>query len=553
MEADKLVAYGYKYGEKKLDSISFSPCEFTITATGAKLESLRDRPVAVSLGFMQRGVCLPHPSLTDPVTTQAGVLKRFLRATPNPLERGPISLEGLKKYVRNWVKRLTPIDASYDMSVENWLSQTNYPESRKAELREKWDRCGGVLSPKHYKVKSFVKDEFYPEFKHARAINSRSDEFKCAFGPWIKAMEHIVYQQPDFIKHVPVAERPGYIESRLYVPGAKYFWADFTAFESHFKREVFEEIEFVLYRHLASKHPMRSKLWPLLDVLSGVNFCSFKHFVVKCEARRMSGEMNTSLGNGFVNLMLINYLFSVYGENNVTVVEGDDSNTRFMRNCPTVEDFAKLGFTVKCGVTDHLEHMSFCGLVYDREDKINIPDPYKALAGLGWARSSYCRFKRSKLLALLRVKALSYAHQYPGAPVVQELAHAALRCTRGYDAVSFFKRDRHMNMWERDRVAEFIGNRVPYVETPMATRHLCEKVYGMTVHEQIKVETILKGINNMGEFDVGVEFPKAWNQYYEEYTHVASDRDMDYPVRPVYTYPGFELEFEPVVRDYRAR
>lgn len=550
----RVVAYGYRYGQKMMDPIVFRPSEFSLLATGAKVDPLKERPVAISLGFAQEGVCLPHPSLSDPVTTQAGVLKRFLRATPEPVKSGAISMDGLIKYAQQWVKRLTPISPDYDMSVEKWLSMTNYPEARKKELQEKWDKCEGILREKHYRVKSFVKDEFYPEYKHARAINSRTDEFKCAFGPWIKAMEQIVYHQPDFIKHVPVAERPAYIEGRLSAFGAKYFWADFTAFESHFKPEILETLEFILYRHLASKHPERSKLWPLLDVIKGENMCLFKHFNVRVRGRRMSGEMNTSLGNGFVNLMLIGYLFSCYGENAVSVVEGDDSNTRFFDHCPTIEDFAKLGFTVKCGVTEHLEHMSFCGLVYDRGDKINIPDPLKAVATLGWARSSYCRFKKSKLAALLRVKALSYAHQYPGAPIVQELAHAALRCTRGYDHKAFLKRDVHMNLWERDRLVEFIDKEVPYVETPMATRRLCEQVYGVTVHEQLRVEEYLRGLKTLDSFDTHLNFPAQWREYHEEFTRVVvGTKDLDYPEIPAYKHKGFKIEFEPVVSDYRSR
>lgn len=521
--------------------------------TGAKYDPAIRRPVAVRLPFGPDDVCLPHPCLSDPQTTQAGVLKRFLRPTPKPVERGPISLSGLIRYAKKWVKRLKPLDNDADLSVEHWLSKTSYPQFRKDELLRKWDDCNRTLKRKHFSVKSFVKDEFYPEYKHARAINSRTDQFKCAFGPWIRAIEEIVYDQPEFIKHIPVIDRPKYIEERLGAEGAKYFWADFTAFESHFKPEILERIEFILYRYMAQHHPRRHELEKLLSVISGHNVCSFKHFTVECEGRRMSGEMNTSLGNGFVNLMLINYLFECYNEKNVTVVEGDDSNTRFFHHCPTTEDFAALGFTVKCGVVNKLEEMSFCGLVYTVEDRINVPDPYKAVAAFNWARSAYWKDRNSRLITLLRVKALSYAHQYPGAPVVQEMAHSALRLTRSYDAKSFVARDRHMDDWTRSRFLSF-PKVVPYVPTPMSTRMLCERIYGMTIEEQLRVENEFKQTTTLKPHHSTMEFPVLWKEYYARYSANIRDFKMaEVPCFPPTLAVGFEAEFVPIIADYRNR
>lgn len=496
---------------------------------------------------------MPHPEMSDPTTTQAGILKRFLREPPVPVKRGHISLEGLKMFARRWVKRLTPLSSETDLTFETWLQDTSYPEWRKADLRRKWENCGGILKKKHFLVKSFVKDEFYPEFKHARVINSRSDEFKCAFGPWIKAIENIVYQCPEFIKHIPVRDRPAYIESRLRMIGAKYFWADFTAFESHFTPEILKEIEFILYEHMASKHPRWREFKKMLNVIAGSNHCVFKYFTLDCKGRRMSGEMNTSLGNGFVNLMLISYLFECYGEEISTVVEGDDSNTRFVKNHPTVEDFAKLGFTVKCGVVENMEEMSFCGLVYDLNDKINVPDPYRALASFAWARSAYWRDRPNRLKTLLRVKALSYAHQYPGAPVVSAMAQAALFYTRSHDAAAFVEKDRHMGQWDRERFKSF-PKQVPIVETPMSTRLLCERVYGMTVEEQLNIEASFKRSGSLGLFDVDVSFPSQWKDYYDRYaTRIYGTNGAERPYFPRNIHKEFKFEFPPLFCDNRTK
>lgn len=39
-------------------------------------------------------------------------------------------------------------------------------------------------------------------------INSRSDAFKAFSGPFFKAIEKVVYEMPEFIKHTPVPDRP---------------------------------------------------------------------------------------------------------------------------------------------------------------------------------------------------------------------------------------------------------------------------------------------------------------------------------------------------------
>lgn len=508
-------------------------------------------PVSVSLGCPVQGLALPHCNPSDPITLEAGVLKRFARTPPQPdrcTDVNSISFENFVKFVQRKVPEMfTPLPATADTSFETWLAKTPYPDFRKKELTHVWNQKNRTLRPKDFLVKSFMKDESYTEYKHARIINPRSDAFKCAFGPYIRLIEEEVYKHPAFIKKIPVADRPRYIEEMIEVAGAKYFWADFTAFESHFTPEVLRRVEFILYKHMAKNLPDKQKFFDCLDVIAGTNHCVFKYFTLNCEGRRMSGEMNTSLGNGFVNLMLINYLFDFYGENNRTVVEGDDSNTSFMNKCPTVEDFAKLGFTVKCGVVDKLEEMSFCGLVYTKEDRINVCDPLKALASFGWGKMNYVNARKSVLKDLLRMKALSFAHQYPGCPIVQELAHYALRCTRGRD-ISHLLSSKRVSTWERESFQlNVTQGAIPYRDIPLSTRLLCERVYGVSISQQLAVEDYLRSLTEIQPLAGPIRslnFPVEWSDYHDFYSQVVDVNSLssNYPAFPNARYAGFEPE-----------
>jgi hypothetical protein len=326
----------------------------------------------------------------------------------------------------------------------------------------------------------------------------------------------------------------------LYRLGAKYFWGDFTSFESHFTPEIMEAIEFVMYEYMVQHLPGGAEFMRLChEVLAGTNHCILKYFTIDVNGRRMSGEMNTSLGNGFTNLMLILFLFSEIGEVVNPVVEGDDSNTSFMERCPTAEDFAKLGFTIKCGVSDNFEEMSFCGMIFDPDDLVNITDPLKVLSTFGWARSAYTRYSTNKLRALLRCKSLSYLHQYSGAPIIQELALYGLRMTSGVDVRSFLKRDRSLGVWERtmylDAVAFFKANpKLPLRKVPFNTRHLCERMFGTSPEQQVQVELYLSSLTALqplGGPILSLDYPPVLYDYYDRYvvTRDRLDRDLDYP------------------------
>jgi len=438
----------------------------------ARAADLNKRPaVLVDLGCSVRNAAMPHPCPADPETMRAGVAKRFCSQTPIP--DGDL-LREFKTWTYNKIRELWPErpGPETDVSFESWLKKCNYPEYRKTELRDLNNLRNGHLEDRDYIVKSFMKDETYPEYKYARGINSRSDMFKIFVGPIFRIIEEIVFKLPEFIKKIPVRDRPAYIKEKLERIGCTYLSTDYTAFETLFTKEMMEACEMQLYEYLSSDLNGGPEWYKVVhDTLTGENFCRFKFFDVVCSATRMSGEMNTSLGNGFTNLMAMWFLSEKAGCTDFAMVaEGDDGLSTMTGQPPTSADFAKLGLNIKLQRHDKLEEASFCGLVFDPDDLINVTDPREVLCEFGWALSRYANCRRNRLMALLRCKSLSYQHQYPGSPIIQSLAQYGLRCTSGFDVRHFATTNRNYSMWEREQVLQAID--IPVLELHTWLNHL---------------------------------------------------------------------------------
>jgi hypothetical protein len=455
------------------------------------------------------------------MTAEQGVKKRFCCATPKP---DPKALQKLAKFVDQWLaKNLVPLSQTDIPTFEEWISLTAFPLWRKEELRVAYEELMlKGLRKKDRKVKSFIKREQYPTWKYARAINSRSDVFKVYCAPIFKAIEKKLFSMDYFIKKIPVQDRPAYIQEKVARSCAKIFGTDYTSFEALFNKQLMEACEMRLYRHM-TKCTREGRNWyqTINKVLTGENACWFKDwFCVKTRARRMSGEMCTSLGNSFSNLMFMLYVCDEYGCDVRGVVEGDDGLFSVFPNkegkVPGSEDFEKLGLIIKLEVHDSVETASFCGLIFDSEDLVNIREPLQCLADFAWIDGEFDQARRSKQLAMLRCKALSLAHQYPGCPIVAELAQYGLRVTRSVDIRSFIERTKHIDSYKRELLLESAFQNgclkpVPIREVPFATRLLMAAKFNVSIEQQFEIESILKCKNDLSPLEFpNVEPPDEW-------------------------------------------
>jgi hypothetical protein len=346
---------------------------------------------------------------------------------------------------------------------------------------------GADTDPKHRVVKSFVKDEPYPEYKYPRLINARVDEAKVLLGPFFKCVENVVFKYPDFIKKIPVDQRAKYILDHVSQSDCFYFETDYSQFEAHFKKETMKAVEFVLYDHMLQRHPDHDQIMTLLErMLLGKNHIKGKRFTAEVEATRMSGEMNTSLGNGFFNMMLMKYFESIGLLKNLKgVYEGDDGLSSSTIEPPKPEYFKTLGLSVKLIRHESISTAKFCGLTFDETTLTNITDPISVFLKFGWTKDRYNYCSHKTRISLMRSKAMSLRAEFNSCPIISSFAHNVYRLTKGSRYTT-----KHMNVYEREKfknsTSKFDFNTLPNVSH--STRLLFERLYGFSVAEQIRIE-----------------------------------------------------------------
>jgi len=514
-----IVAYGYNVWDKAAGLGIIPPVKDSAVITRLKLKDEdRREPVLRSLGCHLVGHCLPKPNHSDPRNLAAGACKRFLHDPPKP-KRGLI--RGFRRFVAKWCKlNLSPLSTDTDLSVHTWLQGTGYSKERQDELLRIYEECHNILSSEHYKVKMFQKEETYTDFKYPRPINSRSDEFKTLVGPVFKAIESDLFKRPEFIKKIPIPERPQYIMDLLQREGSQYIATDYSSFESLFTCDLLHNCEMILYSHMVSGNPSLSWFMPILrQTITGVNRCGSKFLGVKVRASRMSGEMCTSLGNGFSNLMLMLYVCKLKGSLAAGVVEGDDGLFRIEGPLPSVQDFVDLGLEIKLETHKEVNKASFCGQVFDSEDLKIVTDPIEKVAAFGWTGVKYIKSNSKVLKALLRAKAFSTVYQYPGCPILSSMGKCYLRLTSGIDVRKFVDDPGWGSVYERDKLRSAL---VPIKDLdtsiPMQTRLLVLQKYGVSIRVQEKYEAYFDSLQEIEPipnfFDnVPAPFANFWSTY----------------------------------------
>lgn len=421
------------------------------------------------------------PDLRHGPTLLNGCLSRFAATPPQP---DRTQLRRLRKHVRWRVEQLfKPLMPGEVPDVPTWLAGCPYPEWRKKELLDTWYTNHGCLRRRHYRVVSHGKRETYVKYKHARGINSRTDMFKCATGPYFKAIEEVVYKHPAFIKHTPVRQRPALIKEVLGGFPGPFYETDYSQFEKHFTPEVMESLEMILYAHMLKNYP--EMLATIREAMLGRNKCCFGKFRLDINARRMSGEMCTSLGNGFSNFMLADFLATQKGGRVTGFVEGDDG--LFFSSVPlTAEDFRALGFEIKILLHTNLLRTSFCGLVAS-EDLITMTDPLKVLLNFGWTHSLQMNGGKKVLDSLLKAKALSLAYEHPRCPILSVLATTVLsrleKVRARFDTGWY---EQHLNA-EVDMFKEETAELIALGPSMMARSDFAE-IFGISIHQQEMVE-----------------------------------------------------------------
>lgn len=465
------------------------------------------RPVRVSLGNEVRGASFPQPDGRYYLNAASGVSARVGRNLPGRVAQ---MAERFRVFTSSWIKKnLKPLSADTDVSFSTWLENTHYSQKKKKSLQKLYDSTI-ALGEDDYKpfnnfCKCFIKDEAYSSYKHPRGIYARKDEFKLRVGPIFKAIENELSKLKYFIKKIPVNQRSRFIFDRFgNVPSTtgtihdetrRCISTDYTAYESSFTREVMNDCEMLLYEYMVQLLPEGKNFMRLIrHVLQGKNECRFANITIKLMAGRMSGEMNTSLGNGFTNLMLYLFAMEEFGCREFDcLVEGDDGIGTYIGTIIPDSFYQQLGFNIKLIYHKTLNTASFCGQIFDFESSTVITDPIKVILNFAWVNIKYHKMTDKVRKGLLRAKAMSLLYQYPGCPILQVFGMRVLKNTVGVKPIV----DTTLDPYKRGIVETAIHEGCPVRPVVMTTRLLMQDVFNVSIVDQLILESYLDTLRDM--------------------------------------------------------
>lgn len=448
---------------------------------------------------------MPVPDQQHSLSQSEAVIKRVAPQMP------VIDRARLRRLRRSVVRNLQKyfggmqFDADENFEFDEYIENTNYPRYRKEELRNVHNK--NFDPKKGTAVKAFIKDESYPEYKAFRTINSRNDDYKTRVGPFFQKLSKKIFTTEHFIKKIPVAERPKFIKKRF--EGLfNLFCTDFSSFEATFG-PLLLRVEFLVYDWFLKYNNRRGEIMRLIrQGIGGRNRVVFKDFAYIIDGRRMSGEMNTSEGNGIMNMLMTFFLLEEAGNKVLTgYFEGDDGICFYHPRTPTAQDYADLGAKIKIEIPGGLNKASFCGLIFDEEVEDNVCNITEALMSFGYTTSQYANSCRKKKMALLRSKSLSMLYSYPGCPILKSLAKYGLRMTDeiSNEYLKWVLNRQNLNTYERELLQienEYFenkqGDNIKIRDTEVfnrpidyRTRKLVEDVYNISIDNQKLCEDYL--------------------------------------------------------------
>lgn len=413
LESDINVHFGY---ESRQERVVVAPKHAATVVRGGYQSDVIAPPVSYAILPSLEHAAMPVCEPTSVDNFVDGVQHRIGRDKPGVTLADKLLLADNSWEIQTELFDLTSFKS---LPFEEWLGGTNYNERRKSVFRKihesasDWWDCISTSS-----VNAFIKKERFAKFKNARIIASRDDIFKCFVAPFFKALEHVVFARPEFIKHIPVHARAQYVSNHF--SGIDPYWTiyenDHTSFETH-SHTTFDCLEFGVYGCAD---------WEMADAISDL-LCGRQDLAGKLGGgsvrSRMSGEMNTSLGNGLSNMLSTLSIARIkYGERwreIKVIIEGDDGIFAFPPGMTiTSGDFERFGFDVKLRTVESVGEAGFCSTYFLPDGSAAVIEPMKVIGSL----SDSLTYKLGpNLLELQRSKALAIFYEYAGVPILSAL------------------------------------------------------------------------------------------------------------------------------------
>lgn len=344
---------------------------------------------------------------------------------------------------------VTPIEGgiSHKEALELWIcNQKRFTVKVKDAMRSLLNQMltGTYEAPYHGKddpmglrvINIFQKTENYPEVKEPRAISACSTECKVYLGGYYHMCDkHAIKTCPFFVKGLT----PSQIDAKKADLASRYsvfMGSDYSSYEGSQDYVWSNLIEKTIYMEWFKNYPEVQK--HVRDIYEkGHDIYYRKRFFGHLNGKRMSGDVQTSIGNGICNALIWSYVAHKSGCPVEFLVEGDDAF--ICSDAPLdVSHVHDLGFD--CTIDGpsfnpddicFLSRYSINGQYFG-----NIP---KILDKVGVVKSTHfaeCFLRNSKrsvqeLNDYAYTKAYCYQYMYTGTPILDELCDTIMRLFPG--------------------------------------------------------------------------------------------------------------------------
>lgn len=348
-------------------------------------------------------------------------------------------------------------------------------------------------------ITEMQKLEFYDveniPIKEDRGIQYRSPVYNAALARHLHNVEPAIYRAllnqdgtPVVAKGFSPLERGLIIDamaSRFRDP--MFVLADHSRFDAHVNMELLREEHRTYLRLRGYNRELRTLLhWQ--EKSKGVTRGGIRYHVT---AKRMSGDLNTALGNSVLNWAMLQSFVDLHGLDVSIFLDGDDS----LMICERQElpDLAahclKYGMATTVEIVDDIHHAEFCQsrLIYTRQGPVMVRNPWKTLDVL-----TKCPRKVEpewRAQGVLAATALGELMQAPAVPVICVAASVMARYAG--ETPIFITPDEwgRFSVYRTDTIIEDVDD---------TARVELERAWGMTISEQLAIEAHYRSFDKKG-------------------------------------------------------
>lgn len=448
---------------------------------------------AISLGPINISQVPFIPSLNSYQLLQ-GMKKRVIHAQKPGFRKYPLSGK-FARFVRDHIQRIEPLP-HIEMSsqyLESWLTHYDRPEGRKNQIRNAYQLAidRGVLSSKNFRCKCFGKREFYTDYKYARIINPRDDCLVALLGPYMHDIEQTLFYNSHLSKYFTKGLNHQQMVDKLFELGEGhecFVETDYSSFEGSYSPQYQKVVEYAFFKHMLQNNPeimkIVDKCYSKPYKFKGKwrepfnNFSYNPFFGINYAGSRMSGDLWTSSMNGFSNLMNMLWVCELSGVVAEGVVEGDDGLFALSSPSLRVDEFDKMGFTIKLDYQVNIYDCAFCKKIINPRTRTLHGSP-EFINKFGWCHAKKYFYSSRKIKReLLKSKALSLGHTFNGCPMLGPMAYSVA------SALSSSKY--RITDWYTEHIVKI--PLPPYKEPSMDDRLFYEYRFGVSVETQLSFE-----------------------------------------------------------------